>query len=159
MTVADRNVTITVFRGHRQELAELFELAEDSPRELARYLQLGDVLVACIGHEVIGHVQLMRRSGDDTEIVNMAVRPDAQGSGVGRALVEAAADHAHAAGANRLIVGTAAAGIGQLRFYQRVGFRMYAVERDVFTTANGYPPGLIENGIPVRDRVWLDRPL
>ena len=47
--------------------------------------------------------------------------------------------------------------IGNLRFYQRQGFRMRSVERDAFTPATGYPPGLRIDGIELRDRVWLDR--
>jgi hypothetical protein len=56
-----------------------------------------------------------------------------------------------------ILVATAAADIGNLRFYQRQGFRMRSVERDAFTPATGYPPGLLIDGIELRDRVWLDR--
>jgi hypothetical protein len=56
-----------------------------------------------------------------------------------------------------VLVATAAADIGNLRFYQRQGFRMRSVERDAFTPATGYPPGLLIDGIELRDRVWLDR--
>jgi hypothetical protein len=58
-----------------------------------------------------------------------------------------------------LVVATAAADIGNLRFYQRLGFRMRSIERDAFTPATGYPPGLEIDGIELRDRVWLDLPL
>ena len=44
----------------------------------------------------------------------------------------------------------------ELAEYQRLGFRMRSVERDAFTPANGYPPGLEVGGIELRDRVWLD---
>jgi hypothetical protein len=53
--------------------------------------------------------------------------------------------------------GSTTADIGNLRFYQRQGFRMRSVERDAFTPATGYPPGLLIDGIELRDRVWLDR--
>ena len=33
---------------------------------------------------------------------------------------------------------------------------MRAVDRDAFTDATGYPPGITVEGIPLRDRVWLD---
>jgi len=56
-----------------------------------------------------------------------------------------------------ILVATAAADIGNLRFYQRQGFRMRSVERDAFTPATGYPPGLLIDGIELRDRVWLDQ--
>lgn len=43
-----------------------------------------------------------------------------------------------------------------LRFYQRQGFRMRAIERDAFTPATGYAAGIQIDGIELRDRVWLD---
>ena len=52
---------------------------------------------------------------------------------------------------------TATADTGLLRFYQRLGFRMTRIERDAFTSDAGYPPDLIADGIPILDRVWLDR--
>ncbi len=33
---------------------------------------------------------------------------------------------------------------------------MRSIERDAFTDANGYAPGLLVDGIELRDRVWLD---
>src|SRR6266567_3399111 len=61
-------------------------------------------------------------------------------------------------GAGRVLVATSDGEIiGNLRFYQRQGFRMRSVERDAFTPATGYPPGLLIDGIELRDRVWLDR--
>jgi hypothetical protein len=34
---------------------------------------------------------------------------------------------------------------------------MRSVERDAITPATGYPPGIVIDGIPLRDRVWLDQ--
>jgi ribosomal protein S18 acetylase RimI-like enzyme len=110
------------------------------------------------GTEVIGHLQLT--DTDDprqTEIKNMAVRETFQGQGVGRRLAQAAVGLIAAEGVTTLLVATAAADIGNLRFYQRQGFRMRSIERDAFTAATGYPPGLRIDGIELRDRVWLDR--
>jgi hypothetical protein len=58
-----------------------------------------------------------------------------------------------------LVVATAAADTGNLRFYQRQGFRMRAIERDAFTSATGYPEPIVIEGIELRDRVWLDLPI
>jgi hypothetical protein len=49
-------------------------------------------------------------------------------------------------------------GVGQLAFYQKAGFRLQRIERDYFTPERGYPP-LLENGILVRDMVWMDQHL
>lgn len=58
-----------------------------------------------------------------------------------------------------MVVATAAADTGNLRFYQRLGFRLISVERDAFTDETGYPGNLVIEGIPLLDRVWLSRPL
>jgi hypothetical protein len=47
------------------------------------------------------------------------------------------------------VVATAAADVGNLRFYQRQGFRVHRVERDAFTPATG----LHIDGIELRDRL------
>ena len=57
------------------------------------------------------------------------------------------------------IVATAAADTGNLRFYQRLDFRMVSVERDAFTAATGYPTAMMVDGIPLLDRVWLAQDL
>jgi hypothetical protein len=38
----------------------------------------------------------------------------------------------------------------------RLGFRMLRIERDAFTSADGYAAGLVVDGIPLRDRVWMN---
>jgi GNAT superfamily N-acetyltransferase len=153
------DVRVETFTGAREDLRALFELAEDSAAELDSYLHAGRVLVAMVGETTVGHLQLVDTAPGQVEIKNMAVREDLQGRGVGRRLVEVAVALAAERGAREMLVATAAADVGNLRFYQRQGFRMCAVERDAFTPATGYPAGLQIDGIPLRDRVWLDRPV
>ena len=152
------DVRIEAYDGPRDRLRALFELAEDSAAELDSYIDAGRVLVAVADGEVVGHLQLTS-TGDprQVEIKNMAVREARQGHGIGRRLIQAAVDLAAAEAVSTILVATAAADIGNLRFYQRQGFRMRSVERDAFTPATGYPPGLLLDGIELRDRVWLDR--
>jgi predicted N-acetyltransferase YhbS len=137
----------------------LFELAEDSAI-LDEYIELGQVLIARDDPNVIGHLQLVPAARAGTiEVKNMAVAAERQGAGVGRALVAAAVEACAAEGWSELLVATAAADIGNLRFYQRTGFRLLSVERDAFTPTTGYPEPLVIDGIPLLDRVWLSRDL
>jgi len=146
--------------GHRAELRPLFELAEDSAQQLDEYLDRGDVLVATDGERIVGHLQLTdAATRGEAEIKNMAVAGSHRRRGIGRSLVAAAAERARAAGSRTLVVATATADIDNLRFYQRLGFRMRSIERDAFTPATGYPSGTTVDGIELRDRVWLDQPL
>jgi lactoylglutathione lyase len=141
---APGRVEIRRHDGDRATLRPSFEQAEDSTAALDAYIDHGEVLVALLGGEVVGHLQLIGR-----EVRNMAVSPAYRGRGIGRALLDAAGPS--------LTVATAAADIGNLRFYQRCGFRLTTVERDVFTPEAGYAPGIAVDGIPLLDRVWLRR--
>jgi|SRR5882724_4197830 len=153
----ETGVAIEWHTGDRQALRSLFELAEDSATELDSYLSAGRVLVARTRSDVVGHLQLVDAGeSGHAEIKNMAVHEDHQGRGLGRRLVQAALRLLAAEEVATVRVATAAADIGNLRFYQRQGFRMRSVERDVFTEANGYPPNSEVAGIMLRDRVWLD---
>jgi GNAT superfamily N-acetyltransferase len=155
-----QGVDIAPFTGPRMELRSLFELAEDSATALDASLDDGIVLVARTDGAVVGHLQLtFLEDRSEAEIKNMAVVEPQQGKGIGRSLVAAAVAAASDAGATRLLVATAAADVGNLRFYQRQGFRLRAVDRDAFTAATGYPGPIVIDGIELRDRVWLDRAL
>ena len=140
--------------GPREDLRALFELAEDSAQQLDSYLDAGRVLVARSDAQIVGHLQLVGR-----EIKNMAVLASHRRRGIGRALVAAAIDLARDETPTTLVVATAAADVDNLRFYQRLGFRMRSIERDAFTPATGYEAGIDVDGIELRDRVWLDLPL
>ena len=156
--VAEHWIRVIEHAGPRTELRRSFELAEDSAQELDAYIDAGRVLVALEGDEIVGHLQLTDAADPaEVEIKNTAVDPGRQRRGIGRALMEAALELARSEGRSRVVVATAAADAGNLRFYQRLGFRLRSVERDAFTPATGYAPGLLIDGIELRDRVWLDR--
>jgi GNAT superfamily N-acetyltransferase/catechol 2,3-dioxygenase-like lactoylglutathione lyase family enzyme len=143
----------------RTILRPLFAEAEDSQDQLEAYLNDGQVLVAWLGNHPVGHLQLVTKPDDVVEVKNMAVIAELRGTGIGRNLVESAISSARRNGAKKVVVATAAADISNLRFYQRCGFRFSAVERDAFTPDAGYPDLSLIDGIPLRDRVWLDRPI
>ena len=142
--------------GDRATLRPLFALAEDSPRRVEEHIDEGEVLVGLLGDRIVGHVQLTDAGPGTAEIASLAVAEDVRRRGHGRALVDAALARARERAHTCVRVATAAADVDNLAFYQRLGFRMRSVERDAFTEGDGYPPGLSADGIPVRDRVWLD---
>lgn len=154
------DVIVEEYAGPHRDLAWSFRLAEDSEQLLESYLGLGRVWVARgTDGEVLGHLQAVARDADTWEVTNTAVVEPARGAGVGRALLERASDEARRGGATRVILATAAADTGALRFYQRCGFRMTHVVRDAFATYRGYPPGIVVDGIPMLDQVWFEQEL
>lgn len=154
------DVRIAEYAGSREKLRHLFALAEDSAAQLESYLPDGRILVARRDDDIIAHLQLVDTDRPVVaEIKNMAVLADEQGRGVGARLVGAALELASTENRTTVVVATATADIGNLRFYQRQGFRFRSVERDAFTPATGYPAGTSIDGVPLRDRIWLDRPV
>ena len=154
------DVVVEEYSGPHTDLAWSFRLAEDSEQLLESYLGLGRVWVARrSADEIVGHLQAVARDADTWEVTNTAVVEEVRGQGVGRALLERASDEARRSGASRVILATAAADTGALRFYQRCGFRMTHVVRDAFATYRGYPPGIVVDGIPMLDQVWFEREL
>lgn len=155
---ANTEVVVSWYDGDRDVLRPLFAEAEDSAAQLDSYLHEGRVLVAWRGDSPVGHLQLVPLDHDTVELKNMAIVEECRGAGIGRRLVDVALTAAADDGALRMLVATAAADTGNLRFYQRCGFRFVAAERDAFTADTGYPNAIFIDGIPLRDRVWLDRP-
>jgi GNAT superfamily N-acetyltransferase len=150
------SVEISWYRSRRRELRELFALAEESPAVIEELIDLGSVLVATLDGKIVGCLQLLDpKEHVEIEIAILAVAEDHQGRGIGTALVERAIAKARNQNLHTVRVGTSSADISNLRFYQRRGFRMLAIERDAFTPADGYPEGIETDGLPLRDRVWL----
>ncbi len=137
----------------------LLELA-DEPGPLRAHLQDGELygLVADDGSPRAA-ILVIDEGPRVAELRAVAVAEAEQGRGTGTQLVAAVLDALAARGVVRVTVGTASSGTRQLAFYQRCGFRLSHVERDYFSAERGYPPGLTEHGLPVRDMVWMDRPL
>ncbi|HVQ88161.1 MAG TPA: GNAT family N-acetyltransferase [Actinomycetes bacterium] len=145
------------YEQDREALRPLFRLADDSEPEIDSYITEGLVIAATDGDEVVGYLQLTdSKVAGAVELKSMAVQEDRQREGVGRALVASATAHCQKQGASRLLVATASADIGNLRFYQRQGFRLRSVERNAFGPESGYAKGIVIDGIPLLDRVWLD---
>ncbi|MEU1589147.1 GNAT family N-acetyltransferase [Micromonospora sp. NPDC005710] len=86
------------------------------------------VLVARVGHRLVGSVRA-RLDGDTAHVGRLAVAPDHQGRGVGARLLTAI-EHACADRAARFTLFTGADSAGNLRLYQRHGYRIVAHRPD-----------------------------
>jgi ribosomal protein S18 acetylase RimI-like enzyme len=151
---------IEEYDGPHRDLIDSFLEAEDSRSRLDAYLDLGRVWVARDQDgRLLGHLQAVAEGDGTWEVTNTAVTEEARGRGIGRALLEHAVSAARADGAGRMVLATAAADVGALRFYQRCGFRMTRVVQDAFVPQTGYPEGIEVDGIPMRDQVWFERAL
>jgi len=87
----------------------------------------------------------------------VAIAPELQGQGIGKRMLAAVLEDLRARGVRRVIVGTGNAGIGQLAYYQKAGFRLLRIEREFFSPARGCPDAMHDNGIRLRDMVWMEQ--
>lgn len=83
----------------------------------------GAILLAEIADlGVVGTCGLLRTGEDEFELIKMAVLPEAQGRGVGEALLRTAIARAGAMGAKRLFLLTNSKSRTAIRLYERNGF-------------------------------------
>ena len=150
-------VQIERYEGPRAEVRWLFQIAEDSAENLDGYINDGEVLVAVLDGRAVGVLQITETGAiDELEINILAVDDERQRRGIGSALVGACFAEARQRGYARVLVSTGAVDVGNLRFYQRCGFRMLRIERDAFTPETGYPDPIMVDGVRLWDRVWFD---
>ncbi|MEU8093167.1 GNAT family N-acetyltransferase [Micromonospora chalcea] len=101
-----------------------------------------------------------RVDADGLEVVSLAAA--APGNGAGTALLAAAQEAATAAGADRIWLVTTNDNLGALRFYQRRGLRIVAVDAGAVDRARAVKPTIPEvgaDGIPLHDELRLARRL
>lgn len=141
----------------RERFLPLFLLADESLQQVRSYMQLGE-LYAFVGQDevAVGIVLTIPAKLGGVELVSVAVETTQQNRGIGRRMLAAVLDELRRRGVRRAVVGTANAGIGQLAYYQKAGFRLLRIERDFFSPARGYPAVMEDNGIRLRDMVWMD---
>lgn len=141
----------------REQYLPLLLLADESLQQVRSYMQRGE-LFAYVGDDsrAVGIVLTIPARETGVELVSVAVEGAQQGRGIGRRMLAAVLEELRRHGVPRAVVGTANAGIGQLAFYQKAGFRLLRIERDFFSPARGYPAVMEDNGIRLRDMVWMD---
>ena len=134
---------------------DLLLLADDDGRMLDRYLERGTMWVL----EEDGLVRaecVVTDEGDGVlEIKNLAVRPQDQGRGYGRAVIEFLA-YEYAARFEVLQVGTGESPL-TLPFYEKCGFAFSHRIANFFT--DNYEHPIVEGGVLLKDMVVLRRRL
>jgi ribosomal protein S18 acetylase RimI-like enzyme len=145
----------------REAFVPLLLLADAEP-QVRDYLQRGD-LYALRGpnREPLGVTLVLPDSAElgTAELRAVAIDPTQHNRGLGRRMLADVLAELRARGFRRSVVGTSNAGIGQIAFYQKAGFRISRIERDYFTLEKGYDPDERENGLPHRDMIWFDQVL
>lgn len=131
---------------------ELLLEADPSVEKLKGYLPSSRCFVAILEGKPVGAYVVQRIAPAVYELMSIAVSPEYQRKGIGSKLLRNAVSIVYDMGARRLEVGTGTFGY-QLTYYQREGFRVFAVERDFFLV--NYEEPIFENGIQLKDMLRL----
>ncbi len=102
--------------------------------------------------EIIGVYVLVKKDENKMEIMNLAVRENKRGQGLGKALIHDAIQRSADHGAKKVVIGTGNSSLGQLALYQKCHFRITEIIEGFF---DNYPEPIIENGILCRDMIRL----
>lgn len=143
----------------RERFLPLLLLADESEQQVRSYLQRGDLYVYSRRDDASAVAGIILAIAADETVIELkvvAVEPRSQGQGIGKRMLAAVLDELRARGFRQAIVGTANAAIGQLAYYQKAGFRLQRIERDFFSPDRGYPQMMVDNGIRLRDMVWME---
>lgn len=126
--------------------------ADPSVEKIKAYLPGSRCFVAILEDKPVGAYVVQCIAPAVYELMSIAVSPEYQRKGIGSKLLKHAVTTVHDMGARRLEVGTGTFGY-QLAWYQREGFRVFAIERDFFLV--NYKEPIYENGIQLKDMLRL----
>lgn len=143
----------TVAQNKKQYLALLL-LADEQEDMIDRYLERGCMYVLDDGG-IKAECVVTEEGNGILELKNIAVAPDAQGRGYGKALVDFLL-RTYAGQYAVLQVGTGDSP-STIPFYEACGFRRHHLVQNFFTDHYAHP--IYENGVQLVDMVYLQRPL
>lgn len=142
---------IDQIRENKKKYLELLLLGDEQEDMIDRYLERGDMFVLDDGG-VKAECVVTREADGEYEIKNIAVAPECQRRGYGRALIEFVFSHYGDCGT--LLVGTGDQG-DALTFYERCGFVFSHRVPNFFVDFYDHP--MYENGERLVDMVYLKR--
>lgn len=150
-------IHIRPLRENEQPPMALLLLADPSENLVMNYLKRAKCYLAETNNEAVGVYVLLETRPDTVELVDVAVREDVQGQGIGKRLVLHAVETAREARFRTIEIGTGNLSVGQILLYQKCGFRIVGVDTDFFV--RHYDEPIYENGIQCRDMIRLRRDL
>ncbi|HEY0754865.1 MAG TPA: GNAT family N-acetyltransferase [Ktedonobacteraceae bacterium] len=139
----------------QQETAFLLPVLVDA-EEVEERIRAALLDPACIAYaswsddQFAGAAVVRWAQNETSEILYIAVVAALRGHGYGKQFIYALQEELRQRGEHTLLVGTANASLANIAFYQKCGFRMFAIKRDYFAYIQ---PPLAENGIVLRDMI------
>ena len=148
------NLSIRLVAENKKAFLPLLLLGDELESDIEKYLERGD-LFALYDSDLKSVCVITDEGGGVLEIQNLATDTRYQRQGYASQLVDHVANH-YAGRYERIILGTGEVP-GVLSFYEKCGFSKTHSIADYFTKHFDYP--IIEDGIVLKDKVYLERKL
>ncbi|WP_188382658.1 GNAT family N-acetyltransferase [Ornithinibacillus halotolerans] len=149
-------VTLEEVQVDRSRFLDYLLIADESEKVVKDYINDGEMFSIHVENDLAGVVLFTYHAEHVMELKNIAVAQKYRGKGIGKLVINNACQLYQGKGIKKLIVGTANSSIGNITFYQKVGFRMVEIRKDFFKS---YPEPIYENGIRALDMVMFERVL
>lgn len=123
-------ITQEAYLPDRDRLHPPSGVFKETADDVYRAMTEGTIYVALRGTGLLGAARLHAALHDTTALYcgRVAVAPSAQHQGIGTALMEQVERHARAAGYTGIVLGVRLELPGNIRFYQRLGYRAERAE-------------------------------
>ena len=140
--------------GDKKRYLSLLLLADEQENMIDRYLERGTMFVL-EADGIQGECVVTDEGGGLLELKNIAIDPQSQGKGYGKALIDFLVSR-YKGQYHTLQVGTGDSPL-TLPFYEKCGFVPSHVVKDFFTEHYDHP--IFEGGVRLRDMIYLKRSL
>ncbi len=138
---------------NKKRYIDLLLLGDEQESMIDRYLERGEMFVGFEAERAVAVCVVTDEGENVLEIKNLAVAPDRQGKGIGRAMIERVAQ-TYGGRFAVLRVGTGESPL-TLPFYEKCGFEIVGRIKDFFTDHYDHP--IVEGGVLLCDMVILER--
>lgn len=139
---------------NRTQYLDYLLLADENEIIVNTYINDGEMYSIHLNNEIVGVVLFTYHSNQVVELKNIALDPKYRGRGLGKVVITKAFKKFERKGISKVIVGTANSSIGNVAFYQKVGFRMVEIRKNFF---KDYPEPIFEDGIRAIDMVMFEK--
>lgn len=141
-------------KTNKKEYLDLLLLADEQEDMIDRYLEKGTMFVLEDGG-VKAECVVTDEGNDILEIKNIATKPDCQGKGYGKKLIDFVAQK-YKGTYKTLQVGTGGSPL-TIPFYEKCGFKRHHVVKNFFT--ENYDHAIFEAGVQLIDMIYLQKQL
>lgn len=134
---------------------DLLLVADETKEAIEKYIYQSTIYSAFINECLtpVGVFALFKINDEQIEIKNIGVLELYQCRGIGSFLIEKIKEIAEENSYREIIVGTPDTGIKQIKFYEKNGFKKFAIKKNFFP--KNYANTIIEDGVILKDMVML----